>query len=107
LRYCSILDCSADPDQAIANWRSTLIGNEARFWDPPSWDVVHADDPYPENFAYRLNDVTFVGINLVAGTVHDEGEQAMLQVRFDRKLGYSNPCVLVNAIFQMNGKSAS
>jgi len=65
-------DCS-DEEEALLNWRQTLVGYESAYWDPPAWEIERQQD-YPENIAFRKDEILFVGINLVAGNVHDQDE---------------------------------
>jgi hypothetical protein len=60
-----------DPDVGWGFWVKHFMGFERNF-DVP-WTVEHQNVRH-ENFAFVLNGVLFVGLNLVGGTVHDPDE---------------------------------
>ena len=65
----------------MSYWRKYLLEYETQHWDEPTqWTVERgAQNKYPENFAFAYNEILFVGINLVGGTVHNETEWATRQ----------------------------
>ncbi|GIW91272.1 MAG: hypothetical protein KatS3mg109_1704 [Pirellulaceae bacterium] len=63
-------DCR-DPREAWQLWSKYFLRFEEQ-WHP-SFPVVHQSER-PENFAFQLRHVLFVGLNLVGGTVHDPSE---------------------------------
>jgi hypothetical protein len=63
-------DC-ADPVAALTLWRETFAQMHAE-WDSGP-DATHQPDRL-ENFAWMVDRVLFVGVNVVGGSVHDEDE---------------------------------
>jgi hypothetical protein len=65
----------------MSYWRESLLEYETKYWDEPTqWTIERgAKNNYPENFAFAYNEILFVGINLVGGTVHNETEWATRQ----------------------------
>lgn len=51
------------------------MGYETKHWDS-KWLVDRQEPNNPENFAFSMHNISFVGINLVAGNVYDEEEWA-------------------------------
>jgi chitodextrinase len=66
-------DCN-DPATAWTYWETYFSQFEQRFCGTPP---VEAQSVRPENFAFVDRGVLFVGLNLVAGTVHDPAEWAV------------------------------
>lgn len=67
-------DCP-DPEAALTLWEDTLLDFET---SNPDWQLpftVSRQEPdYSENFAFLHENILFVGINLVGGTIHDADE---------------------------------
>ena len=58
----------------MSQWYASLLDYETQHWNvPQAWNVTR-DEDYPENFAFSYNDILFIGINLVGGSVHDTKE---------------------------------
>jgi hypothetical protein len=61
-------------------WKDYFVGYETEHWEEQPWEVWRQGDgdkafeEWNENFAFRHKRVAFVGINLVGGTPHDQGE---------------------------------
>lgn len=60
-------------------WYEHLLGYETKYWDAGPFNVSRQGVPYKENFAFFYEDILFVGINLVGGTIHDADEWAARQ----------------------------
>mmetsp|Transcript_4098 Transcript_4098/g.6852 ORF Transcript_4098/g.6852 Transcript_4098/m.6852 type:complete len:226 (-) Transcript_4098:112-789(-) len=60
-------------DQAFGFWEKYLLGYDSKFW-PSRWTVDRFQPDYPENFAFVMRNILYVGINLVGGRVHDDKE---------------------------------
>ena len=71
-------DCP-DPTAALDLWYSTLLEYETKYWAPADFPVSRQSPDYPENFAFLHENILFVGINLVGGTIHDANEWAARQ----------------------------
>jgi hypothetical protein len=72
-------DCP-DPEGALTLWEDTLLDFELRNenWQLP-FTVTRQEPDYPENFAFLYENILFLGINLVGGTIHDDAEWAARQ----------------------------
>jgi len=64
-------DCS-NPSQAWGYWEDNLMAFEQNFCGVPS--TLERQSVRPENFAFTLNGVLLIGLNLVGGSVHDQSE---------------------------------
>lgn len=74
--FPSDTDCEF-PDTAFSYWREYLLNYETRYWDPSPLRSVSRQAPdHAENFSFFSNEIIFVGINMVGGTVHDNQEWA-------------------------------
>ena len=69
-------DCP-DPAAALTLWHDTLLDFETSNsdWQLP-FTLSRQEPDYPENFAFLYENILFVGINLVGGTIHDADEWA-------------------------------
>jgi hypothetical protein len=76
-RIFSDLDC-ANPPEALGFWLNNLGDYEDAYWPTPEFTVwrqgTYGSYTYNENFVYERNGVVMMGLNLVAGTVHDAAE---------------------------------
>jgi hypothetical protein len=53
------------------------LNYETKYWDSSPSRIVSRQAPdHTENFSFFSNEIIFVGINMVGGTVHDEQEWA-------------------------------
>ena len=68
-------DC-ADPSMAWDFWIKHFNEFE-RNWNFPI--EVKRQNDYPVNFAFEINDVIFIGVNLVGGRIHDQIEWDTMQ----------------------------
>ncbi|MFC1759976.1 metallophosphoesterase family protein [Candidatus Neomarinimicrobiota bacterium] len=68
-------DCG-NPNQAWDYWNKYFNKLE-RNWNFPI--EVKRQNDYPVNFAFEINDVNFIGINLVGGRIHDQTEWDQMQ----------------------------
>jgi hypothetical protein len=66
-------DCP-NPEEALDLWYDNLLGYETEYWPAGPFTVMRQDQDYPENFAFLHENILFVGINLVGGTIHDQDE---------------------------------
>lgn len=65
-------DCP-NPQQALQYWNDHLGSRfERKHWPKPSGYTVSRQGKRPENFAFVLNGVLFLGLNLVGGTMLDD-----------------------------------
>lgn len=71
-------DCPS-PETALGLWYDNLLGYETQYWPSGPFSVTRQDPDYPENFAFLHENILFVGINLVGGTIHDEDEWSARQ----------------------------
>ena len=62
-----------DPDRHWGYWAKHFMGFDKR-WKLPDGASVHRQKQRPENFAFVLEGVLFIGINKVGGLVHDAAE---------------------------------
>jgi hypothetical protein len=72
-------DCP-DPAAALTLWHDTLLDFETSNsdWQLP-FTLSRQEPDYPENFAFLYENILFVGINLVGGTIQDANEWATRQ----------------------------
>lgn len=62
-----------DPDRHWGYWKKHFLEFDTK-WNLPEASLVRRQEERPENFAFVLNGVLFIGINKVGGRVHDAAE---------------------------------
>ena len=72
-------DCP-DPTEAFALWKDTLLGFETNHTNwPLPFSETRQEPDYSENFAFLYENILFIGINLVGGTIQDANEWSARQ----------------------------
>lgn len=63
-----------DPDRHWGYWAKHFMKFDERWNLPTGTDQVERQSTRPENFAFQMDHVLFIGINKVGGKVHDQVE---------------------------------